>query len=217
LLKTLVLGALGLGLIGVVATVLVFFLWKREAGFEVTGHRWTRTVEVEQKKKVEESAWCDEMPAGAENVTRSKEKRSTKKVQDGEDCNIRKVDNGDGTYTQKRECTPKYRDEAVMGDRCRYTVQAWRVDRTEKASGGLGDAPAWPSVTLARSGECLGCEREGKKSESYVVTLADANSGETSECDFDAARYKSMAPKSRWRGQVRALGGSLVCDSLTPQ
>lgn len=216
-LKALLLGAVGLGVLGVIAFVLVFFLWKREAGFEVTGHRWTRTIEVEQKRKVEESAWCDELPAGAENVTRKKEKRSTKKVEDGEDCNVRKVDNGDGTYTQKRECTPKYRDEPVMEDRCTFTVQAWRSERTEKASGGLGDAPAWPAVNLAKTGECLGCEREGKRSESYVVTLADPKSGASSECDFDASRWKSMAPKSRWLGKVRALGGALDCDSLRQQ
>lgn len=206
-----------LGLLGTVALALVFFLWKRDAAFEVAEQTWERSIAVERYGPVEDKAWCDELPSGAEVISRSKAKRSTQKVEDGEDCKTRKVDNGDGTYTEKQECTPRYKDEAVMDDECKIRVKRWSVVRTEKSQGPGDQAPTWPEVRLAKEGDCEGCEREGERKETYRVVLASSGSSEHSECEVDPSRFSRLGPKTRVKGQVRALGGGVVCDSLTPE
>lgn len=211
-------GAGCLVVIGLVVLLLVFFVWKKDAGFQVAGHTWERSIKVERFQSVEESDWCDKMPTGAKELRRVKADRSTKKVQDGEDCKVRKVDQGDGTYKEKKECKPRYKEEAVQDDKCTYSVDRWKVVRTEKARGeGLAGAPAWPDAKLARTGQCVGCEREGEREERYTVVLTDEKSGERQECNLDQSKWGSMKPAAKYKGQTRVLGGGLVCTSLTPQ
>ncbi|HEU4539263.1 MAG TPA: hypothetical protein VFS00_34315 [Polyangiaceae bacterium] len=210
------LGCGGLLAAGVVVFVLVFVFWKKDSSFEVVSRAWERTVAVERLGPVSESAWCKEMPPDAQGVRRTREQRSTNKVPNGEDCATRKVDNGDGTFREKRECKPRYKEEPVYDERCSYTVNRWAVARTERSAGGEAPAPAWPEVRLGRAGECVGCERAGARKETYTVKLA-GEGGKVDECTFDAARWSAMRPKSRWKGEVRALTGGLVCDSLAPR
>jgi hypothetical protein len=80
--------------------------WKRSASFEVTGHPWHRTIDVETYSLVRASAWCNELPIGARELSRHREQHGTTRLQDGEDCQTRRKDNGDGTYKQVRECKP---------------------------------------------------------------------------------------------------------------
>lgn len=215
--KPLIFGGCGcLALLGLIA-VLVLVFWRKEAGFEVVGHSWLRSVDVERFDAVEESKWCDEMPAGASEIRRTKAEKETKKVQDGEDCKVRKVDQGDGTYKEKKECKPRYKDEPVMADKCTYRVNRWKTARTEKATGDLSVPPRWPAVSLARTGECVGCEREGKRTETYTVKLTDPKSGKSEECELDQTKWQSMKPKSRWKGEVRVMSGGLACATLAPQ
>jgi len=201
-------------LVGVVILVLIF--WRKEAGFEVVGHSWQRSIAVERFAAVDETKWCDELPSGASDVRRAKAKRSTKKVQDGEDCKTRKVDQGDGTYKEKRECTPRFKEEPVMDDECRYKINRWKVERTEKASGN-DLSPRWPEARLAKTGDCVGCEREGTRGETYTVHLKDQKSGEPHTCDVDQGRWTAMKDKSRWKGAVRVVTGGVACGTLTAQ
>ncbi|HEU4534986.1 MAG TPA: hypothetical protein VFS00_12750, partial [Polyangiaceae bacterium] len=77
-------------------------------------------------------------------------------------------------------------------------------------------APTWPEVRPARAGECVGCERAGARKETYTVKLSEAG-GKVHECTLDASRWATMRPKSRWKGELRALTGGIACDSLVPQ
>jgi hypothetical protein len=196
-----------------VVVVLVF--WKKPAGLRVEALHWERSVDIETFGPVRDAAWCDQLPAGAKDVSRQQEKRSSRRVQDGEDCQVRKVDRGDGTFTEKRECTPKYREEPVYADKCRFSVDRWRTVRTERASGGMADAPRFPAASLARPGSCVGCEREGKRAETYAVVFKDAERKEH-RCEFEEKRWSAFKPGSRWTGKLRTLVGSLDCDSLVP-
>lgn len=190
----------------------------KSTGLEVAGHSWVRAITIEKYASVEESDWCDKMPAGAEEVSRSKEKRSTKKVEDGEDCKIRKVDQGDGTFKEKKECSPKYKEEPVYDSKCRYRVRKWKADRTEKASGSsLEDKPRWPELSLGRTGTCDGCERKGESTQTYTVRFLDTASKKEQTCDFpDEAKWSSFKKASKWTGSVGGLTGNLDCDSLKP-
>lgn len=212
-----VLGGVGCLVVLVVAAALVLCGWRKKAGFEVVAQTWTYSVDVERFDAVSDSGWCSDMPSGATDVTKTRAQRSTKKVEDGQDCKTRKVDQGDGTYKEKKECSPKYKDEPVMDDKCSYKLNKWKVVRTEKASGNASTAPHWPDAKLARTGECIGCEREGKRTETYSVSLKDAGGGASKDCDVDKTKWTSMKPGTRWNAEVRVMGGGVVCDSLSAQ
>lgn len=213
-----VLGAAGLALLAlVVVGVVVTCFWTRQETLEVAGHAWARQVEVERYARVDDSAWCDGMPSGAMSVRRSEKKRSTKKIADGEDCRVVKKDQGDGTFTEITECTPRYREEPVYDAWCEYEVEKWVHDHWETAEGsGLTPAPAWPTVDI---GPCsrsrVGCTRVGSRKESYVVRLRGPD-GALEECEVPQPRWSGMAPGSRWKGDVRVLTGGVACDSLEP-
>lgn len=199
---------------GLVGLLLVAIFWKREATLDVTAHTWERTVEVERFDVARRSAWCDELPFGAREVARHREKRSTKQVKDGETCQTRKKDRGDGTYKEVRECTPRYRDEPVMGDRCEYEITEWHPVRTLAERGSsLKDTPRWPVASL-RSGTCLGCEREGARKETYTLRFVDRRSGEEATCNLAQNRWAATPDGARFKAKVRVMTGGVDCDAL---
>lgn len=196
--------------------VAAFLFLNREAALEVAGHEWKREVVVERFGPVKESAWCDELPSGARGTARHREQRSTKKQPDGEDCHTKKIDRGDGTYAEKEVCQPKYKETPVYDDKCDYTVDKWASLRVERAAGkGVTPEPHWPAVTLAREGQCVGCERVGKRTEKYTVTFKLPDAEGTAQCTFDEpAKWAAYQDGSRWTGEVGVLGGALRCETL---
>ena len=208
-------GCVLLAVVLAVVVVLVAVLWKKPTAVEVTGHSWERTIDIEEYRAVSESEWCDDKPSGAYSVSRKNKVRSQKKVEDGEDCVTRKVDKGDGTFTEKKECTPRYREEPVYDEWCSYTVDRWTKDRTASASGSsLADTPAWPSVKLAKTGTCKGCEREGAKQETYTVHFASSSDGKAHECDFGQQQWATYPMGSLWQSKAGVLTGKLDCGAL---
>ncbi len=201
----------------ILAVVLTLIFWKKEVTLTVEGHAWKRSIGVEVFGAVNESAWCDQMPAKAYSVTKRKEQRSTKKIPDGEECKTRRKDNRDGTFKQVRECKTKYREEPVYDQKCRFKIDKWSEKRRAKAEGSSQDpAPSWPSVKLKKTGKCKGCEREGKRSETYTIRYEDAGTDETHECDVSLERWTSSEPGSTWTAKVGVVTSSLDCDSLVP-
>lgn len=200
----------------VAIVVFVLLFWKRETTVEVESIAWARTVEVEVFDEVKDSAWCDQEPRGARRVTKKQEKRSTKKIADGEECIKKRKDNRDGTFKEVKECTPKFREEPVYDDKCYFYVDAWKTKRTEKASGSSKDPePSWPKVELSRPGTCKGCEREGSRRETYTLTFVDKD-GQTHECDVERGQWDAAEVGSKWKAEVGVVTTSLDCDSFTP-
>jgi hypothetical protein len=201
----------------VVAAVVLLLVWKREERFVVATHTWKRTVNVERFGPQRQSAWCEQLPAGASDISRHRERRGSKQVPDGEDCRTRKKDRGDGTFVETQECSPKYRDEPVYGDKCDYVVVRWSTLRQETVEGKASAVqPRWPSVALTRAGcTSVGCEREGARDETYTVVFRDAK-GAQYRCDFDQPAWSSFNDGQTYSGKLRALVGSLDCKSLSP-
>ena len=197
-----------------VLCALVAVFWKKEAAMSVAGHSWKREIKVEHFGPVSESEWCDRMPSGASSVSRHKEVRSHNKVADGQDCKTRKVDNGNGTFTEKQECTTKYKEEPVYDDKCDFKIDKWSTARTEAATGAaVTDEPRWPEVKLGKAGSCIGCEREGEHTEKYTVVFRD-QAKEEYRCDFPQAKWATFKAASKWKGDVRRMTSTLDCDSL---
>ncbi len=197
-------------LVGVACVVVSMLVWRREQGLVVAEQRWQRTIAVERLGPARESAWCAELPRGAREVTRRSERRGSKRIADGEDCRQQKRDLGDGTFEEVRTCSPRFKDEPVYEDKCSYVVDRWAAERQEKAEGAAREpSPYWPSVTLAPGGE-----REGARRESYTVLFRDPT-GETYRCELPEKSWSTFARGAAYRGQVRAVGGSLDCASLS--
>ncbi|CAN5525235.1 hypothetical protein BH09MYX1_BH09MYX1_62930 [soil metagenome] len=209
-----ILGVVGLGLVLVLVGVF-FLLRKRDGAFVVADKTWDRTVAVEQRSLDRGSNWCDSLPAGARALGRHREQRSTKQVPDGQTCVTRRKDQGNGTFKESQECTPKTKSEAVLDDKCDYEAEVWKVDRTAKSHGGAADAPAWPAANLARTGcSSIGCEREGTRSETYSVTLSEPKTGEQSTCAMDAGKWAQIKKGGSYVGKIGAVTGHVDCDSL---
>jgi predicted nucleic acid-binding Zn ribbon protein len=192
-----------------------FFLRKKPAELTIVAHHWQLERPVEVHELVERSAWRDELPMGAPGVVCHEEARSTKRVPDGETCERVRKDLGNGAFKEVRECAPKYREEPVMGERCTYRAPMWRVARTDRAEGqGLATPRRFAATAGAlRAGSCIGCEREGATAEVLEVEVR-ASSGSTSRCRVDEARWNALKDGASVQGEVRAVGGGVVCDSL---
>ena len=85
--------------------------------------------------------------------------------------------------------------------------------RTGEARGqSVGYERVWPQVRLGRTGNCVGCEREGARREEYAVTFAFEN--RTDKCSFRQTRWKAIGLGSELKAKARVVTGGLVCSSL---
>lgn len=199
----------------IVIGVLVALFWRRDTGAYVTGHAWERVIEVEEFGPRASGDWCDSMPGDAYNISRSERQRDTRQVPDGEDCRTVRSDNGDGTFSERTECTTRYRSEPVYDTFCSYTINRWAYERSVRAQGdSLADQPVWPDLNLRQTGTCIGCEREGRRSETYRVMLRAGENTYTCDVPFD--RWQSMGIETNWNLAVGVVTGQPDCGSLKP-
>lgn len=201
-------------IVALAAFCLVAMFWTKDVGVTVTSHSWERTIDVERMTAVSESAWCDSMPGGAYGVRRSREQRSTKQIADGQTCSTRDVDRGDGTFERKQECHTKYRSEPIYDDRCHFTIDRWKVNRTAKAAGqGTEPAPNWPPISLSRGGTSLGAEREGSRNEKYTLSLK-GDDKKTYTCTVPAAKWNATADGHKKIIPIGVITGAAECEKL---
>lgn len=204
-----VLGGAGVAVAGVVTAI----FWTNEVNVTLDGHSWSREIKIEDFASRSESAWCDGMPHDAYRITRREEIRSHTQVPDGQECSVKKVDQGDGSFRQVERCHTKYRDQPVYDDKCYYSVDRWKYERSITAEG-KDKTPYWPDVELARSGQCIGCEREGSRIQTYLVSLKGPE--EEFTCPMDENRWQNSVKGSKWRMDVGVVAGGARCDSLQP-
>ena len=138
------------GILGVVAGLIVLIYMRcvrtRDAKLTVAGHRWSRTIAIEEYRDTQDTAWRDQTPADARGVACTRKQRSTRQVPDGEDCHTERHDKKDGTFEQVKKCKPKTRSEGVDDDWCTFAVTRWKqVDQVVATDKGL--SPAWPKLS----------------------------------------------------------------------
>jgi hypothetical protein len=198
--------------LGILASL---FFTTKEALVEVSGRGWEREIQIERLSEVSEAAWCDALPSDAYAVTRSREQRSTRKVEAGQECHEKRVDMGDGTFAKKQECVPRYRDEPVFDDRCHFRAKRWRMARSVRVDSQLAANPVWPAVGAMQAGlgglGSLGAEREGPRRERYTLSLTAG--GKSWQCDVPLAVWERYPEGSSTPLKVRLTGGA-DCGSL---
>jgi hypothetical protein len=196
-----------------IALLAVAIWWRcvrtREAEVTVTAHRWERSIAVEEFNERKEEAWRNEVPAEASSPVCHERQRSTRKVEDGEECRTERRDNKDGTFEQVKKCTPKYRSEPVMDSWCRFSARRWKAVADLKASGS-GMSPAWPNnAPPADSRATLGATRQGKRTETLILEF-----GQQGRCNVSDAVWRKYSDGQRIKVDVRASSGEVACSSL---
>lgn len=210
----LVAGVLALLVLGCLASVCLFTFWKSDKTVVVESHSWRRAIVVERFQTVQDSEWCDSLPAGARVVARSQRQRGTRQVQDGQDCTTRNVDNGDGTFRQVQDCQPRYRQEPTYADHCTYSAERWtRVDEVVAQGQGTSPPPSWPAAQASGCAS-IGCTRLGQRSETYTLHLTVEGSART--CTVPERRWNDVRDGTRWSASVGVLSGEVDCDAMTP-
>jgi hypothetical protein len=213
-------GGLPIGaIIGVVAVVVIgvlVFLFNQttETGVIVREHEWTRTIEVEEFSRVSDGNWQLDVPSGAYNERCSQRQNGTRRVEDGQTCETVRRDNGDGTFMEREECQPTFREEPIIDTWCDYDIDRWEPGANVVTSGGLNDTPTWGSLDYSCANARIGCGREAGRTEVYRVIFE--GDGDTYRCTFSQEEWADIPVESRWTLEVRALGGA-ACDTLAPQ
>jgi hypothetical protein len=121
---------------------------------------------------------------------------------------------GEQHATLERGCTPRTKTQTRMSDQCRYEAEEWRVAHTETAQGTTNQgARLWPTVNLTRPGNCVGCERLGRREEKLLVRVRDKGGSEqicsVSESLFGRVKLSDTLPMKR-----TVIGKLLECTSL---
>ena len=180
----------------------------------VAGHSWEQSQAVQEYKRAKEKNWRDKVPTKAESISCREKERSTKKVEDGQDCKMVKKDKGDGSFVEKEKCTTKYKEIPVMDSYCTYTIEKWK-DISPLTSSGTDLKPYAPKGTIQTCTLTkIGCQKKGTLTETYTVNLQDTEKKDkTYTCDFTQDVWKSYAVGANYDAKVSMLG-SLDCDSL---
>ena len=195
-------GVLVFAIIGVVIVLalgwLVFAMFQtNETVATAVDARWERSIAIMGQVPVRVSAWRDEAPANAAELSCRSEVRSTS---DAPQPGAREVcgtpytlDTGTGMGKVVQDCVYE-----IYDDYCTYTTLQWGVVNTV-VQRGSGLTATWPGVNL-RAGEEL-----GQRGEKYMcVVRADDR-----EYTFDLrsmAEFEQCQPGSKWKLTVNSLG-----------
>jgi hypothetical protein len=186
------------------------FIRKRSETMAVTAHRWERVIPIEEYNDYSEQAWRNEVPSDARMVLCHKKQRSTRQVEDGEECHNEKQDKKDGTFEVVKKCKPKYRSEPVEDDWCDFRVQRWKeVSGSAVRASGAGLSPASPTgAPPANIPPAPGARRAGAERQTLTLELG------AHRCDVPEATWRKYKDGDKAKVEVRASSGDLVCDSL---
>lgn len=186
------------------------FIRKRSATMTVTAHRWEREIPIEEYNEFSEQNWRDKMPRDARMASCFPKQRTTKRVEDGEECHDERKDKKDGTFEVVKKCTTKYRDEPVQDDWCTYRVQRWKeLKEAALRTSGTGLSPASPEGAPPENATpSLGVKRSRPMREKLILDFGKQS------CDVSAATWKKHQDGAKVKVLVRASSGDVVCDSF---
>ncbi len=202
----LIIAVVGAGIFG----IWYRFIRKASATMTVTAHRWERVIPVEEFSDVGEQAWRDAVPSDARTVTCNKKQRSTRRIEDGEECHNEKQDKKDGTFEVVKKCKPKYREEPVEDDWCRFRVQRWKeVESAAARASGTGLQPTSPTnLPPATTQPVIGARRAGAQRETLTLEFG------AQRCDVSEPVWRKYKDGDKVQVKVIASTGKIVCDSL---
>ena len=200
----------------VLIAVIVLLNMKTEASATISALDWSREIELEKYQSSIKNDWKEDVPLKGTIQNCIEKERDTKKIEDGQKCTMVKNDNGDGTFSEKEDCKPKYKEVPVYDSWCSYQIQEWKLFDTARKTG--SDLyPEWPSPNIEKcSIVALNCERLGRKIEKYNVHFTDQN-GKKHSCSFSESKWKAAKIGSSHTMAFNSITGSIDCDSFGKQ
>lgn len=156
-------------LAAVIIGVLYMLFSPKDYTIRVKNIRWDYVIQIQELKQVHEDGWSTP-PSNAYNVTSTLKKRGNKVV--GKDANGKDI------------TTPDY------DTWYEYDIDKWVNTRTVPTYG-FDKEPYWGEVTL-RSTENprrLGCEREGKRTQTYTVSGQLVHSDDMNLISIEVPEY----------------------------
>ncbi len=206
------------GLVGILVLVLLIKFLTKEENLTIDHHSWSTNVVVEELNVFNDSTWCDEMhrkvhPGFYSKLLFKKAKqKGTNRVADGEICKDKKVDRGDGTFKKERVCETKYKDVPIMDEYCTFTNAGWMVKHQLRNEADDMN-PFFAEYEIQKKGNCIGCERIGKKEEFYFLNMQ--HDEKMKSCLVDKAKWEQFADQSKVKVKIGLIGGALQCDKMT--
>lgn len=195
----LIVGGIALVVLCLASVIVFIVLGNRTNAVNATvaDTRWQRSIEILEQQPVKHSAWSEDVPSEAQNVScreEYKETSSNPAPNSTEVCGTPyTVDVGSGAGKVVQDC-----EYQVYADYCDYTVLDLVVVNTAVAMGS-DQNPFWPATNLQAG------QQEGGRYETYTVTFAA--SGDTySYNPADQAEYLQYAPGSEWVLDVNTFG-----------
>jgi hypothetical protein len=187
-----------------------------EKQMTVAAHRWERSFAVEEFGDIKKETWREEVPSDVAFPVCNRKQRSSRKIPDGEECTMKKVDKKDGTFEQVKNCKPKFRSEAIEDDWCHFTVPGWKPTDSPIKLTGTGMTPKWPSgagVPPEHAEGVRGARRQGRPIENLILDLKLADKVQTCESVAEPV-WRKLADGAAVKVQVKASSGDVECDSL---
>lgn len=172
----------------------------------VSDVRWERIIAIEERVRVEHTAWRDRVPDdGQITVCELKPREVLSAPDPGRQsekiCGTPyEVDLGNGVSEVRQDC-----EYQVYDDWCEYTQLEWQVADRITTSGADLD-PEWPALSLASG------QREGAHSETFVVTFS-ADGRNVEYAVSDASEFEQFEPGSDWVLKIDGFGN---VDGLNP-
>lgn len=203
---------IGCGVIALLFFVLMF-LSSRETPekIEIIDNQWTRIIERQEYKTVEEKAWENEVPQAAVKLSSSREIRDYKKISDGfeeveetytekvkigeDKVEDGKIDLGNGRFQVKYKMVPKYKEEQrtrmvrrekfrkepIYAEKVTYNIDRW-IDIAPVELKGTQDEPKWPdSGAEKNTPPKVGDVSEKARKETYLVKVRRLSDGKEYE------------------------------------
>jgi hypothetical protein len=204
----------------------------------VAGKEWSRAIEVQEYRTVQEEDWS--VPQGGRETRSFRAVRDHRQVLDHYESRTRqvseRVQTGTRTYTcgqrdmgngyfEDVTCTepeyttsyrtesyqePVYRQEPIYDTRYAYEIERWLPDDTAWARGDAAREPAWPAVQIDAR------EREGARIQRYVLRFKD-DDGKTYEREVTPeqfARYRAGQPVTL---RMKRGGGGGEVEIVEPE
>ena len=196
---------------GLIACILLFILYPIKEESSVTGFSWDKNITVEEYKTFKESDWTLPAEARLQNINTefhyykqvldhydTKTRQCSRQVFDGYDTSTSYRDNGNGTFSEVSNQTPRYRteyytetyqdpvyrDEPVYDTKYYYEIDRW-TPINNYPSDGQDKKPYWnTSYILVEK------QRDDLREESYTLCYTITSSQKT---------YEQKVPYSEWK------------------
>ncbi len=210
---------------------LVWWNGPTEVTATVAAKDWSRAIEVQEYRTVQEEDWS--LPQGARQKRsfrairdyrqvldhyETKTRQVSERVQTGTrtyTCGQRDMGNGyfeDVTCTEPEYTTnyrtetyqdPVYRQEPIFDTKYAYEIERWLPDDTAWARGDAASQPVWPTPQIGRN------EREGARIQRYVLRFTD-DDGKTYEREVTEEQFQRYRQRQEVQLRMKRGGGGEV-------